>query len=97
MLSAIQIVRFLNQPFLQNKSMKQPHFLHVNTNSQKLKIDQKKSFLTAIWLLHGQLWAILIHFNLVKNRCGQFGVTNELMELTDVLYTGTISHKLKGD
>ena len=41
MLSAIQIASFLNQPFIQNRSMKQPHFLHVDTNSQKLKVDRK--------------------------------------------------------
>ena len=40
MLSANQIARFLNQPFLQDKSIKQPIFLHVDTNSQKLKVDQ---------------------------------------------------------
>ena len=40
MLSANQIARFLNQPFLQDKSIKQPNFLHVDTNSQKLKVDQ---------------------------------------------------------
>ena len=33
MLSAIPIAVFLNQAFLQ------PHFLHVDTNSQKLKVD----------------------------------------------------------
>ena len=38
MLSAIQIAGFLNQPFLQNKSTKQSHFLHVDTNSQKSKL-----------------------------------------------------------
>ena len=43
MLSADQIATFLNQPFLENKLMKQPHFLHVDTNSQKLKVDQKFS------------------------------------------------------
>ena len=41
MLLAIQIGRFLNQAFLQSKSMKQPDFLHVDTNSQKLKVDWK--------------------------------------------------------
>ena len=41
MLSANQIAGFSNQPFLQNKSMKQPHFLHVDTNSEKLKVDRK--------------------------------------------------------
>ena len=37
-LSANRIVGFFNQPFLQNKSMKQPDFLHVNTNSRILKV-----------------------------------------------------------
>ena len=41
MLLANQIAGFLSQLFLQNKSMKQPHFLHVDTNSQKIKADQK--------------------------------------------------------
>ena len=41
MLSANQFVRFLNQLFVQNQSKKQPHFLHVDTNSQKLKVDWK--------------------------------------------------------
>ena len=41
MLSADQIAGFLNQLFLQNKSMNQPHFLHVDTNPQKLKADRK--------------------------------------------------------
>ena len=40
MLSTNQIAGFLNQLFLQNKLMKQPHFLHVYTNSQNLKFDQ---------------------------------------------------------
>ena len=39
--SASQIAGFLIQLFLQNKSMKQPHFLHVDTNSQKLKVVRK--------------------------------------------------------
>ena len=39
MLSAIQIAEFLNQAFFQSKSMKKPYFLHVDTNSQKLKVD----------------------------------------------------------
>ena len=41
MLSANQIARFLNQLFLQNKSMKQCHLLHVDTTSQNLKVSQK--------------------------------------------------------
>ena len=44
MFSANQIAGFLNQPFLQNKSMKQHHFLDVDTNSQKLKVDKKSCF-----------------------------------------------------
>ena len=40
MISANQIAGFFNQLFLQNKLMKQHHFLHVDTNSQKLKVDQ---------------------------------------------------------
>ena len=41
MFSANQIAGFFNQPYLQNKSMIQPDFLHVDTNSHKLKIDHK--------------------------------------------------------
>ena len=41
MFSANQITEFFNQPYLQNKSMKYPNFLHVDTNSYKLKVDQK--------------------------------------------------------
>ena len=41
MLSTIQIAKFLNQAFLQSKSMKQAQFLHVDINSQRLKIDWK--------------------------------------------------------
>ena len=41
MFSVNQIAGFFNQLFLQNKLMKQPHFLHVDTNSQKSKVDQK--------------------------------------------------------
>ena len=48
--SANQIAGFPNQLFLQNKSMKQPRFLHVDTKSQKLKVYQK--FLVG----HGQNW-----------------------------------------
>ena len=39
MFSANQI---FNQPYLQNKSVKYfLHFLHIDTNSHKLKVDQK--------------------------------------------------------
>ena len=41
MLSTNQIAGFLNQQFLQNRSMKRRHSLHVDTNSRKLKVDQK--------------------------------------------------------
>ena len=41
MFSANQIAGFFNQPYLQNKSMKQPDVLHVDTNSHKLKVDKK--------------------------------------------------------
>ena len=37
MLLMNQIAGFSNQLFLQNIFMKQPHFLHVDTNSQELK------------------------------------------------------------
>ena len=37
MLSLNQIAGFSNQLFLQNIFMKQPHFFHVDTNSQELK------------------------------------------------------------
>ena len=41
MLSAVQITRSLNQAFLQKKEMKQLHYLHVDANSQKLKVVGK--------------------------------------------------------
>ena len=41
MLSVNQITGFLNQLFLPNKSLKQPHFLQVDRNSQKLNVDPK--------------------------------------------------------
>ena len=42
MFSANQIAAFFNQPYLHSKPMKWPDFLHVDTNSHKLKVDQKK-------------------------------------------------------
>ena len=39
--SAIQIARFLNQSFLQSKSLNQPDFMHVVTYLQKLRVDEK--------------------------------------------------------
>ena len=44
MLLANQIAEFLNQLFLQSKLMKQPYFLHVDTNSQKLKLLENLLF-----------------------------------------------------
>ena len=41
MVSPNQIIGFLNQPFLQHKLWKQCNSLHVDINSQKLKVDQK--------------------------------------------------------
>ena len=57
MLSASQIAGFLSQPFLQNKCMKLPHFLHADTNSQKLKVYQK---------LFGWAWSKIGVANLVS-------------------------------
>ena len=37
----IRLQNFLVNFFFLNKSMKQPHFWHVDTNSQKLKVDRK--------------------------------------------------------
>ena len=44
-----------NQPYLQNKSMKQPDFLLADISSYKLKVDQKllgghrQKWLWAVW------------------------------------------------
>ena len=47
MFSNKEIAGFFNQPYLQNKSMKYPDFLHVDTNSNRLKIDQ--IILVLVW------------------------------------------------
>ena len=57
MLSASQIAGFLNQPFPQNKLMKQPNFLHIDTNSQELKVDRK---------FFGRAWSKIGIANLVS-------------------------------
>ena len=57
-------------------------FLHVHTNSQKLKVDQ--TFCGWVW---SKTVAVMDWLYL----------KNELKELTDFLHTGRISHKLKGD
>ena len=54
MFSANQTAQVFNQSYLQKKSMKWPDFLHVNTNSLKLKVDQK------ILGGHGQKWVWLV-------------------------------------
>ena len=41
MFSANQIAGFFNYTYLQNKSIKQPDFLHVDTNLHKLKVYQE--------------------------------------------------------
>ena len=41
MISANQIVGFFNKPYIQNKSLKWLDFLHVDTNSYELKVNQK--------------------------------------------------------
>ena len=43
--------KFFNQPYLLNKSMKEPDFLLVDTNSHKLKVDQ--NFFGWVWLEMG--------------------------------------------
>ena len=45
---ANQTAGFFHQPYLQNKSMKYPDFLHVDTISHKVKVYQKFSGWT--WL-----------------------------------------------
>ena len=82
MLPANQIVGFLNQLFLQNKLMKLPLYLNVDTNSQKLKVDPI-FLLGMVNLISGlEIWLYL---------------KNGLMRLTDFLQTITSSHNLKGD
>ena len=44
--SVNEIAGLLNQLFLQNKQMKQPHSLNVDANSRKLKVD--KNFLVGL-------------------------------------------------
>ena len=41
MFLANQIAEFLNKLYLYNEKMKKLDFLHVDTNSLKLKVDQK--------------------------------------------------------
>ena len=75
MFSANQITRFLIQLFLKNKSMKQPHFLHADTNSQKLKV-LRKFFAFA--------WSKMSVANLVTGLQNWLYLKNEQVELTDI-------------
>ena len=50
MFSASQIAGFYTQPYLQNKWLKLPDFVHVDTNSHKLAVDWN------ILCGHGQKW-----------------------------------------
>ena len=51
MLSAIQIAGFLNQPFLQKKSMKQPYYLHVDWKSFGLGMVKNWCDQSGLWTL----------------------------------------------
>ena len=51
--SANEIAGFLSQLFLQSRSMKQPHFLHVDTNSQE-------KFIEMCLVGRGQKWVWLV-------------------------------------
>ena len=54
MFSANQIAGFFHQPYLQNSSMKKPDFLHVDTNSNKLKVDQNIFWVAIVRNVFGQ-------------------------------------------
>ena len=56
MFSANQIAGFLNHEFLQNKSIKQHHFLHADTNSQKLKVVRKCSKMFGLAIVKIWVW-----------------------------------------
>ena len=58
MLSANQIAGIFNQLYLQNKWMKQFDFLHVDTNSHKLKVDQK---------IFGWVWSKMSVASLIRD------------------------------
>ena len=73
MFSANQVAGFFVQPYLQNKSMKWLVFLHVDTNSHKLKVDQE---------IFGWAWPEWVWS--VWSRDSKIGyLKNELMERTD--------------
>ena len=72
-ISAIEIAGYLNQAFLQSKSMKRLHFLYVDTNSQKLKVD---------WKVFGGAWSKMSVANLFSGLLIlRKNLKKELMEL----------------
>ena len=82
MLSANQNAGFLL--FLQNKSMKQPHFLHVDTNSQKLKVD-RKFFVDMVKKWMWSSWSLDSKIDYLKN---------DQIKVTDFLHAGTNPSRL---
>ena len=87
MVSVNQIPGFLNQPFLQNILMKQPHFLRVYTNSEKVKADRK------LFVERDQKTSVA---NLVSGLSNWLYLKNEDIELADFFRAGTNSCSLKG-
>ena len=81
-----QTAGFFHQPYLQNKSMKYPDFLHVDTISHKLKVYQKFS---------GWTWLKMDVASLVIELWNWLYLKNEWMEWTDILHAGANSGKLK--
>ena len=81
MLSANEIPGFLNQLFLQNKVMIQPHFFHVDTNSQKLKAN---------WKFFGWACSKIDVANLVSGIWNWLYLKSEEMELTNFLHAGLV-------
>ena len=73
MVSANQIVGFFNQPYLLNKSMKHLDYLHVDTNSLKLKI----------WFWNSKL-AVSLKLNELMERTDFLHADANLGKLKDV-------------
>ena len=65
--------------FKSKKSMKQPHFLYVNTNSQKLKVDPK---------FFDRALSKIGVANLVSRCSNWLYFKNEQMQLTEFLHAG---------
>ena len=64
---------------IQNKSIKQSHFLHVDRNSQKIKLIKS---------IFGCTWSEIGVTNLVSGPKIWLFLKNEQIELTDFLHTG---------